>query len=178
MQPIALKCPSCGGNLQITPDMETFACGYCGTQQIVRREGGTVSLKIIGEAIAGVKASTDRIAAELEIRRLRDDAEQIDREVQKLDKQIGEAKTAQKKPSQGVACGSLLLIGIPAALIGGMVFRYEWWVAIIVAFVSAALCINLYHLWNISHLERSKAAKVQQRVALNLEISNRIANLR
>src|SRR5215218_10221015 len=102
MPPIALQCPSCGATLQITPDMETFASGHCGTQQIVRREGGTVSLKVISDAIAGVKASTDRVAAELEVRRLRDDARRIARELEELEKAISEAKTSpEKTPPDG-----------------------------------------------------------------------------
>jgi hypothetical protein len=59
--------------LEITPDMDTFACGYCGTQQTVQRRGGTVSLKQIGEAIARVQVGTDRTAAELTIQRLQHD---------------------------------------------------------------------------------------------------------
>jgi hypothetical protein len=155
--------------------METFACGYCGTQQMVRREGGTVSLKIIGEAIAGMKASTDRVAGELELLRLRDDVEEIDREVQKLDKEIGEVKT-----DKGSCLGrvSLGLISVLAAQIGRVLFHCEWLAAFIVALVFMYLCIILYEWWKINELERSKAEKVQQREALKREISNRIANLR
>ena len=79
-QTITLKCPSCGANLAITPEMDTFACGYCGTQQMVQRNGGTVSLKLIGEAIARVQLGTDRTAAELAIRRLREDLSAVEAE--------------------------------------------------------------------------------------------------
>src|SRR5690349_6930294 len=82
--PIVLQCSKCGGRLDITPDMEMFACGYCGTPQIVRRVGNTISLKQIGEDVAGVKAATDRIATELRIRRLRDDLAVIQKEREQL----------------------------------------------------------------------------------------------
>lgn len=67
---ISLKCSSCGAILEISPDMEHFACGYCGVEQIVERRGGTVALKQVSEAIARVQKATDKTAAELAIRRL------------------------------------------------------------------------------------------------------------
>ena len=70
LKTLTLKCPSCGADLQITSDMDRFACGYCGTEQIVRRQGGTVVLRMITSAIAQVQISTDRTAAELAINRL------------------------------------------------------------------------------------------------------------
>lgn len=70
LKTIPIKCAGCGGNLDITPEMENFSCGYCGTAQIVRRSGGTISLKIVGDAIKRVQAGTDKTAAELAIKRL------------------------------------------------------------------------------------------------------------
>lgn len=67
---IPLKCAGCGAMLDISPDMDVFACGYCGLNQQVERRGGTVALKQVGEAIRRVQAGTDRTAAELAIRRL------------------------------------------------------------------------------------------------------------
>ena len=67
---LTLRCPSCAAQLEVAPDMEHFACGYCGTQQIVERRGGTVALKLIGDAIARVQAGTDKTASELAIVRL------------------------------------------------------------------------------------------------------------
>lgn len=84
---IALKCASCGAGLDIRPDMSQFACGYCGTNQVVERVGGTVSLKLLGDAIARVQASTDRTAAELAVRRLRDDLAVIQRQLDDVTRQ-------------------------------------------------------------------------------------------
>src|SRR4051794_36095268 len=104
---VTLKCPNCGGNLAITPDLEVFACGYCGTQQVVRRSGNTVSLKLIGDAIAGVKAGTDRIAAEMELRRLRDDLADIDKEGEKVEQEIGKIRGTKEQRESG--CGKLFV---------------------------------------------------------------------
>jgi hypothetical protein len=67
---IAMGCPNCGAGLEITSDLETFACTYCGSTIKVTRHGGTVSLKQLEQAINGIKTSTDRIAAELALKRL------------------------------------------------------------------------------------------------------------
>ncbi len=67
---IAMGCPNCGAGLEITSKLETFACAYCGSTINVTRHGGTVSLKPLEQAINGIKTSTDRIAAELALKRL------------------------------------------------------------------------------------------------------------
>lgn len=41
---VTLTCPSCGGKLQITQDIDHFACAHCGTEHTVRRTDGTISL--------------------------------------------------------------------------------------------------------------------------------------
>lgn len=50
--------------------MENFACGYCGTQQIVERGGGIIRLRAISEGIRLVQRGTDKTAAELALKRL------------------------------------------------------------------------------------------------------------
>jgi DNA-directed RNA polymerase subunit M/transcription elongation factor TFIIS len=39
---ITLSCPSCGNKLQITDDIDRFACAACGNEYIVNRSGGDV----------------------------------------------------------------------------------------------------------------------------------------
>lgn len=70
---VSLKCVSCGAALDITIDMDVFACAYCGTQQVVKRSGGAVSLRLVREAISRVQRGTDRTAAELAIRRINEE---------------------------------------------------------------------------------------------------------
>lgn len=67
---IPLKCASCGSNLEITAEMTSFACGYCGASQVVDRQGGTISLRLITDAISKVQVGTDKTAAELALKRL------------------------------------------------------------------------------------------------------------
>lgn len=67
---INLNCANCGGKLEVYDDMDRFACGYCGTEMLVQRRGGTVALKAVMEAINKVQKSADKTAAELAIVRL------------------------------------------------------------------------------------------------------------
>lgn len=85
---IPLKCCSCGAALEIAPDVDEFACGYCGGQQIVLRRGGTIALKLIGESVARIQRGTDRTAAELAVRRLREDLLALEIERQERDSML------------------------------------------------------------------------------------------
>lgn len=67
---VSLKCPNCGACLEIGPDLQNLACGYCGCSSRVVRSGGTVSLSEVYETINDIAANTDRTASELALVRL------------------------------------------------------------------------------------------------------------
>jgi len=81
---VTLTCPSCGGKLEITADIERFACAHCGAEHLVRRGGGTVSLKPVMDAIEAVKNGVDRTAVELALQRLRQDIEDLEKDQEDL----------------------------------------------------------------------------------------------
>lgn len=83
---ITLTCPNCAGKLQITDDVERFACAFCGVEHIVRRSGGIVTLKPIVEGLEKVKIGVDKTASELAIARLTT-------ETARIEDQIGELTT-------------------------------------------------------------------------------------
>jgi hypothetical protein len=92
---VTLTCPTCGGKLQITADIERFACGYCGNEHIVRRGGGIISLIPVAEDIKGIKISVDKTAAELAISRIKGEIEEINNKYalmkrQKLSSRVNE----------------------------------------------------------------------------------------
>jgi hypothetical protein len=76
---VTLTCPSCGGKLQITNDINRFACSYCGAEHIVRRSGGIVSLAPVVAALQRVQAGVDKTASELAITRLEPQVESCQR---------------------------------------------------------------------------------------------------
>jgi hypothetical protein len=42
---ITLECPSCGGNLSISPYTYSLKCEYCGREHFIRREAGNILLE-------------------------------------------------------------------------------------------------------------------------------------
>lgn len=115
---LALKCPSCGSGLEVSPDMERFACGYCGTEQMVQRRGGTVSLKLITAAISRVQTGTDKTAAELALVRLREELTNVD-STPLPDKSKQEIDQLRQELNQGSNLGCFgMLLALVAFLFG------------------------------------------------------------
>ncbi len=81
---LTLKCANCGANLEVRAETETFACGYCGASQMVERHGGTVSLRLLTDSISKVQVGTDKTAAELAIRRLKEEYEDLKKSYRSL----------------------------------------------------------------------------------------------
>jgi ribosomal protein S27E len=77
---VTLSCPSCGGKLQITKDVERFACAHCGREHIVKRSGGIVSLSPVVDELKKVGVGVDKTASELAIVRLKDEIAYLQRE--------------------------------------------------------------------------------------------------
>lgn len=44
---ISMKCANCGGSLDVYSDMQRLVCGFCGSEMLVKRRGGTISLNSI-----------------------------------------------------------------------------------------------------------------------------------
>lgn len=74
---VTLSCPSCGGKLNITNDIERFACGHCGREHVVKRAGGIVSLSPVVEALKKVEVGVDKTASELAINRLQREIDEL-----------------------------------------------------------------------------------------------------
>lgn len=88
---LTLSCPNCGGKLEITPDIERFACQHCGYEHIVRRIGGIVSLEPVvqmlgqitngfshvGNGMNRLSFNTEKQAAELTIKRLKEEIDEL-----------------------------------------------------------------------------------------------------
>ena len=85
---ITLTCPSCGGRLQITPDINRFVCAHCGNEHVVRRSGGIVSVQPIVEGLHSIQKGTDKTASELAIRRIQEELSSLAWTRQKINEQI------------------------------------------------------------------------------------------
>ena len=173
---ISLKCPNCNSNLEIGREMDRFACGYCGAAQIVNRAGGTVSLKLIGESISKVQRGTDRTAAELAIRRLTGEMQEIDATRQAFEwKKIG----AQQKNRR---THGFLWLG--ASLLPVYVLSQGGWFSGLGLVLWAALTIGVVKLWKMKDDQiesgyRSELSPVHRRlsdVVAKIEENKRIVD--
>ena len=81
---IAMTCPSCGGRLQISNDIQRFACRFCGNEFLVRRGSGTISLAPVIESINSVKTGVDRASTELSVIRLQNEISALKDRIEKL----------------------------------------------------------------------------------------------
>jgi hypothetical protein len=89
-----MTCPNCGGKLQITIDMDRFACGYCGTEHIVRRSGGTISLAPVVEGLKNVQKGVDKTASELAIVRLKEKIKELSLDCDELKNKVDNEKNS------------------------------------------------------------------------------------
>jgi hypothetical protein len=80
---ITLQCRNFNGKLDVYEDMERFACGYCGTEVVVQRRGGTIILEAVTEAIKRVEIETEKTAAELAITRYESDLNKLREKAEK-----------------------------------------------------------------------------------------------
>lgn len=119
---LKLSCVNCSAPPGIGADLDRFAYGYCGTNQVVQRSGGVVSLQHAESAIQAVQRGTDKTAAELAVPRLQ-------RELVKA-QQSKAAELAKAKRFRELR-GRRLLTGLVAIVIfcvgfGGVLWMLTW----------------------------------------------------
>lgn len=75
-----LTCPACGGKLIVSNSNTHYECMYCGTQLQISQDMGQVSAQVFSQAAK----SMDRAAAEMAIKRLQADLEDLEMQRQPL----------------------------------------------------------------------------------------------
>lgn len=110
---VTLACPSCGGKLEITKDIDRFACGHCGREHLVKRSGGMVSLDPILQSLQRVEAGVGKTASELAIVRLQ-------KEISELQAAKRALLESHPKPSPSPLFVFPLAIGCISLFIGGI----------------------------------------------------------
>jgi len=74
---VSLSCPSCGAKLEITNDIEKFACIHCGNEHVVKRSGGIVTLHPLMEEIKKISHGIDATANELMLSRIENEIREL-----------------------------------------------------------------------------------------------------
>ncbi|HUD14739.1 MAG TPA: hypothetical protein VMQ56_13895 [Terracidiphilus sp.] len=143
---INLNCANCGGKLEVYDNMDRFTCGYCGTEMLVQRRGGTVALKAVTEAIKRVQKGTDKTAAELAIVRLEKERNELVEAEKKGDNSVGPFVV-------GVA---LAVFGIVKATDGEFAFAVTLFAAGIAAVVFA---LRPSEAWTTRHRQITQLEK-------------------
>ncbi|HEY0586154.1 MAG TPA: hypothetical protein VGD52_08495 [Pseudoduganella sp.] len=152
MQVVSLKCVNCGAGLEVKPDIEDFACGYCGVSQHVERSGGIVSLRRVEETLDEVKLGTNRAASEFALTRLRSDLSAI---CAQRDKAIKSLREADARNSSLVGWG--IIIGAAVAI-----WMYGWWsVPIIMAGLIFAFQVVKPVTKQVKRIEANAQAKME-----------------
>ena len=139
---ITMTCKSCGGKLQITPEIDDFACMYCGTEFRVKREGGTVALTPLVDEIRKVSVSTDKTASELAIIRLKEEINDINTainiekdQIESSEERLNNVKRRydflllkfeenQKKASQEIIVRKIITL----AVISSIIFLFSFYI--------------------------------------------------
>ena len=104
---IALTCPSCGADLKIDSKSQTFTCGHCGKQFLVKQSGGALSIIPIVEGIRNVQTGVDKTASELAIKRLQKEIRELEDDLQGIKSLDGEQA---KKGLEMIGAGALLML--------------------------------------------------------------------
>jgi predicted RNA-binding Zn-ribbon protein involved in translation (DUF1610 family) len=100
---ITLSCPNCGGKLNITSDIDRFACQFCGHEHIVRRSGGIIALEpvvrmmgqinesinLVGSGINRISGSAERQASEAAINRIKQEILEHQKQIDNLNSGFG-----------------------------------------------------------------------------------------
>jgi hypothetical protein len=120
---VTLACPNCGAKLEITSDIDRFACSHCGQEHIVKRGGGIVSLSPVIIAINQVKLGVDKTAAELAIARIRKEIDELRLKRKKLEENNPEPSLLSS--INGLQMG-LIVVGIGCLLIALFTFNPDY----------------------------------------------------
>ena len=168
---VTLTCPSCGGKLQLTDDIERFACAYCGTEHVVRRSGGIVSLAPVIESLSKVQVATDKTASELAIKMLKSEIGELEGEYRQLQNQIGQVNSGGCSPmSIGLAIGVLCFVA-SAQLIDTV------GLALLVGILTSALPITLGVVFSKNAGAHKEKLKKRQETLAN-EINRKRSELK
>lgn len=77
MEFISMTCRNCGGKLSISKDADQCICQNCGSEYLVTFSDNTFSIKKLSETLQGIHNSTDKTAAELALKRIREEKKKL-----------------------------------------------------------------------------------------------------
>jgi hypothetical protein len=170
---ITLSCPNCGGRLQITPDVERFACQFCGYEHIVRRSGGIVSLEPVMKMMGQLNNTIGYVGAGMNRLGFNTEKQAAEVTIKRLKEEIAELQTSLANFRQGsdnvLVFGGIFLSIAGAAILCGFMGLYN----IGIGFLVAAICVPI----GIIIMSSSKNSGAKQKAALQQQITEKEAEL-
>ncbi len=115
MQLIALSCNHCGSPIEAPDDARFVTCGYCGSRLAVKHSGNAHYTEVL-EAIG---RQTEQIAGDVQVIRLQNELEQLDRDWEKRSERLA-GPHGDVRASKGSKV-FLVVFGIIVAVISGVV---------------------------------------------------------
>jgi len=155
-----LNCANCGGVLEIQSDMDRFACGYCGSAQIVERRGGTVALRLVVDAVARVQVGTDRTAAELALVRLEKERAGVNAQWQAASADFGRRNSSSSTPAiLGMVCALIVAVIALEGVIGSASTGSADLLVVSIVFIGGGLAAFIFCMRLNAEVGRRYAAK-------------------
>ena len=124
---VTLTCPNCGGKLQITPDIDRFACAHCGNEHLVKRSEGLVALQPLHATLSGLQRATDRAAAEMGLRRVNEELASIEARHGEATRTLVAARLALEQAQRrrrGLLVASVLTIFSAICCVGSLAIPF------------------------------------------------------
>lgn len=168
LKSISLKCPNCGADLDITTEMSSFACGYCGASQKVERSGGTISLRLLTDGVSKVQVDADKTAAEVAMKGLKEELQTTESSLKRLE--VKKLKDINKRSRIALGIwGTLTLVCLVLMLLNGISASFILPVFIVLT-VIALICFKKTYEKILEKYETS----INQLAAKAQEIKKRI----
>lgn len=94
---IKISCPACGSTSSRKEGLSDFVCHYCGTQFRVEHKNGGISLSPILETMQTLQTGMDRTAAELTVKRLKEEIFHLNNKIAPLMPEYNQLKLQASK---------------------------------------------------------------------------------
>jgi hypothetical protein len=159
---VTLYCPSCGGNLEITSDMDRFACAHCGVEHVVKRAGGLVSLAPLVAELQEVRTGVDKTTSELALPDLNAELAALEEEKRQLASTVPAGFNWRTVLGQFVLAVLIVVVtsqGVPATDSGTN------WVAAFIVGAVVFFLLFLIHLYRYHRASLEEARRIQEDTA-------------
>lgn len=155
---VSVSCNHCGASLQLSDKAKFVTCNYCGSRLAVHRTDSASYTEVLNE----IRDTTQRVESNLDVIRLQNDLERLDREwmMERERYMVSDKDGARHVPSRGrslVGAAVSIIVGIGAVTMASQ-FQ-NGWMGVITVFV--ALGVIASAMFDILKTEKYEAAQAR-----------------